>query len=120
MGGRLSVDGPARGEWRGCPHTGWVQALGPAIGAFTLGTLSRSLEAISGLEGSGRIFTVLVQGLLQLQVRSPSGGGGRVGRGTCLWASARGGTWAVWPLTSLGWELPTLLLLLEVGRPWGW
>ncbi|EPQ10827.1 Protein FAM132A, partial [Myotis brandtii] len=29
--------------------------------------LGGSLEAISGLEGSGRIFTVLVQGLLQLQ-----------------------------------------------------
>ncbi|XP_014399266.1 PREDICTED: adipolin [Myotis brandtii] len=50
------------------PGSHWGAGQGPRAGcALTLGPVSRSLEAISGLEGSGRIFTVLVQGLLQLQ-----------------------------------------------------
>lgn len=37
---------------------------------LALGVVSRSLEAVSGLESNSRVFTVQVQGLLQLQVRS--------------------------------------------------
>lgn len=33
------------------------------------GAMPRSLEAVSGLESNSRVFTVQVQGLLQLQVR---------------------------------------------------
>ena len=54
-----------------CPHP-----CGPA---------SRSLEAISGLESGGRVFTVHVQGLLQLQVRP--GAGGAAADGGQSWAS---------------------------------
>lgn len=42
-------------------------SLWPGLGA-------RSLEAISGLESSGRAFTMHVQGLLQLQVSGRGGG----------------------------------------------
>lgn len=44
------------------------------------GAVSRSLEAISGLESNGRVFTVHVQGLLELQVRQ-EGWQGRRGPG---------------------------------------
>lgn len=69
--------------WRveGLPQHGGGGPGPRASCALTPGTVSRSLEAISGLEGSGRIFTVLVQGLLQLQVRSE---GWVVRRGPCL------------------------------------
>ena len=69
--------------------------------ALTLGTVSRSLEAISGLDGSGRIFTVLVQGLLQLQVRLGVWGAGP--RAHRLWWALHAlpvGGRALWAVTS--------------------
>lgn len=49
---------------------GGVLAPQPAVPSpSSCGALCRSLEAISGLESRGRLFTVQVQGLLHLQVR---------------------------------------------------
>lgn len=49
---------------------GQVLAPQPAVPSLSpRGAASRSLEAISGLESRGRVFTVHVEGLLQLQVR---------------------------------------------------
>ena len=67
-----SLDCPARGEGRGCSrlYPGRVLAPQPAVPSLSpRGAASRSLEAISGLESRGRVFTVHVEGLLQLQVR---------------------------------------------------
>lgn len=69
--------------------------------------MSRSLETISDLDGSGRVFTVSVQGLLQLQVRPE----GLDGLGGGAWAPsfgmdtahpASGWTLVMWPLRTRG------------------
>lgn len=65
--------------------------------------MSRSLETISDLDGSGRVFTVSVQGLLQLQVRPEGldGLGGSLGLPASAWtlpSPASGWTLVMWPL----------------------
>uniref|UniRef100_A0A667HI10 C1q domain-containing protein n=1 Tax=Lynx canadensis TaxID=61383 RepID=A0A667HI10_LYNCA len=70
LGGTLNA-GRSRGVVPQCrPHCVWGWGPGPAVScALTpvLRALSRSLEAISGLESRGRVFTMQVQGLLHLQ-----------------------------------------------------
>lgn len=50
--------------------------------------MPRSLEAVSGLESNSRVFTVQVQGLLQLQVRIQA-------QGTGGWALSLGGSYSL-------------------------
>lgn len=99
----MRVSGCQRGG--GGPTPGGAHPTPRPLCPHPCGPASRSLEAISGLESGGRVFTVHVQGLLQLQVR-PGVGGAVRGRGAVLGLQAAragcrlAGSRALWVVTS--------------------